>query len=488
MLLEVAGIAKIFGTPMESLPQELSFEMGFGDSGMFFSSEMKNQTLGQYLNKINNDKTIKNTSTGIAAIKSAIENIFLDIKSLVESYNKNKTFIELFVSQLGANIKNDIEAIVNAITSTVKSFDTISIDVAKFDKKYSNLMNAINKTVKVFAAIDNMHKNYDQTMGQYLNGNEEFKGLQIVVEACRNAISTLYDYSGTETPTLQFGTPFAKWVSEVDSEVNINNLTRQLTNFNSTVRQLVEIVAYSDETGMGGYNVMITGLDGLITKIATIPKEDNFKTHVELLERYVTAINKIDLSRIISLNNLGITLNTLATKMGNLDKLTESLANKLAIVLNRLIAELKLAEKTINNAKKLQEKRHELIKKATDEVKSIMNQKMLVEIKQVQDETFASDEGESGYSSESGGNGGSPQGGSTGGIDNGGGTSIGESYMGDESSTPAVNIKTNDKFAPKGNKGGNTGGGNNGSQMSSGAIEEAILRALRRAHSQKLIN
>ena len=485
MLLEVAGIAKIFGTPMESLPQELTFEMGFGGSGMFFSSEMKNQTLGQYLNKINNDKTIKNTSAGITAIKSAIENIFLDIKSLVESYNKNKTFIELFVNQLGTNIKNDIKDIVNAITLTVQTFDTISIDVAEFDKKYSNLMNAINKTVKVFAAIDDMHKNYDQTMGQYLNGNEEFKGLQIVVEACRNAISTLYDYTGTETPTLQFGTPFAKWVSEVDSEVNINDLTRQLTNFNSTVRQLVEIVAYSDETGMGGYNVMITGLDGLITKIATIPKEDNFKTHVELLERYVKAINKIDLSRIISLNNLGITLNTLATKMGNLDKLTESLANKLAVVLNRLVAELKHAEKTIDNAKKLQEKRHELIKKATDEVKSIMNQKMLVEIKQVQDETFASDEGESGYSSESGGNGGSPQGGSTGGIDNGGGTSIGESYMGDESSTPAVNIKTNDKFAPKGNRGGNTGGGNNGSQMTSGAIEEAILRALRRARLAK---
>ena len=486
MLLEVAGIAKIFGTPLESLPQELTFEMGFGGSGMFFSSEMKNLTLGQYLNKINNDKTIKNTSAGITAIKSAIESIFLDIKSLVESYNKNKTFIELFVNQsIGTNIKNDIEAIVNAITSTVKSFDTISIDVVKFDEKYSNLMNAINKTIEVFAAIDNMHKNYDQIMGQYLNGNEEFKGLQIVVEACRKAISTLYDYTGTETPTLQFGTPFAKWVSEVDSEVNINDLTRQLNNFNSTVRQLVEIAEYSDETGIGGYNIMITGLDGLITKIATIPKEDNFKTHVELLERYVKAINKIDLSRIISLNNLGITLNTLATKMGNLDKLTESLANKLAVVLNRLVAELKHAEKTIDNAKKLQEKRHKLIKEATDEVKSIMNQKMLVEIKQVQDETFASDEGESGYSSESGSNGGSPQGGSTGGIDNGGGTSVGESYMDDKSSTPAVNIKTNDKFAPKGNKGGNVDRGNNGSQMTSGAIEEAILRALRRARLAK---
>lgn len=486
MLLEVAGIAKIFGTPLESLPQELTFEMGFDGSGMFFSSEMKNLTLGQYLNKITNDKTIKNTSAGITAIKSAIESIFLDIKSLVESYNKNKTFIELFVNQsIGTNIKNDIEAIVNAITSTVKSFDTISIDVAKFDEKYSNLMNAINKTIEVFAAIDNMHKNYDQIMGQYINGNEEFKGLQIVVEACRKAISTLYDYTGTETPTLQFGTPFAKWVSEVDSEVNINDLTRQLNNFNSTVRQLVEIAEYSDETGIGGYNIMITGLDGLITKIATIPKEDNFKTHVELLERYVKAINKIDLSRIISLNNLGITLNTLATKMGNLDKLTESLANKLAIVLNRLVAELKHAEKTIDNAKKLQEKRHKLIKEATDEVKSIMNQKMLVEIKQVQDETFASDEGESGYSSESGSNGGSPQGGSTGGIDNGGGTSVGESYMDDLSSTPAVNIKTNDKFAPKGNKGGNVDRGNNGSQMTSGAIEEAILRALRRARLAK---
>ena len=114
-----------------------------------------------------------------------------------------------------------------------------------------------------------------------------------------------------------------------------------------------------------------------------------------------------------------------------------------------------------------------------------MNQRMLVEIKQVQDGTVASDKGESGYSSESGGNGGSPQGGSAGGIDNGGGTSVGESYMGDESSKPAVNMKTNDEFTPKRNRGGNTGGGNNGSQMTSGAIEEAILRALRRARLAK---
>lgn len=406
--------------------------------------------------------------------------------------DKGKPILRLMANKFDYNtVKTNIENVLLAVVTPLHDVinnDNVNDVFTKDDEKFSNLINVINNTIKVFTAIGNMHKTYDQIMGQYLNGNEEFKGLQIIVEACRNAISTLYDYTGTETPTLQFGTPFAKWVSEVDSEVNINNLTRQLNNFNSTVRQLVEIVAYSDETGMGGYNVMITGLDGLITKIATIPKEDNFKTHVELLERYVKAINKIDLSRIISLNNLGITLNTLATKMGNLDKLTESLANKLAIVLNRLVAELKHAEKTIDNAKKLQEKRHELIKKATNEVKSIMNQKMLVEIKQVQDETFASDEGESGYSSESGGNGGSPKGGSTGGIDNGGGINTTESYMGDESSKPAVNIKTNDKFTPQRNKGGNTGGGNNGSQMSSGAIEEAILRALRRAHSQKLIN
>jgi len=655
MLLEVAGIAKVFGTPIETLPQVLTVSSGFNESGMFFSAEMKNQTLGQYLKKITDDKTIENTSAGITAMTSAIENIFLDTKSLVEFYNKNKTLIESFISQsMYTSIKNGMEAmvntmssvatvlakfnteynkiqdkdkirdfayivfptfsnssirimsvvfnlaknwdkfnkqlptqtmtekftamkefvkaathsydflkeaeviifinqsstnikrinlltdeleslskglrtiftnvsrlnknyelneksinwlinpyiansnngdkkldetitnIINAMASTVKAFDTISIDITEFDAKYFKLMNAIKKTSEVFIAIDNMHKTYDQTIAQYLNGNEEFKGLQIVVEACRSAISTLYDYAGTETPTTQFGTPFAKWVSEVDSKVNINDLTRQLNNFNSTVRQLVEIIDYSDETGMSGYNIIVTGLDGLITKIATIPKEDNFKTHVELLERYVKAINKIDLSKIISLNNLGVTLNTLATKMGNLDKLTEALADKLSTVLDKLVAELKHAEKTIKDADTLQKRRHELIKKATDEVKSIMNQKMLVEIKQVQDETSASEEGGGGGSSESGESG-SQQGGTTGGSDNTGGTTTGttESPTKDKPSKPAVTLKTDSKSAPQGNNNGGGGGGHNSSQMSSTAIEEAILRALRRARLAK---
>ena len=66
--------------------------------------------------------------------------------------------------------------------------------------------------------------------------------------------------------------------------------------------------------------------------------------------------------------------------MGNLDKLTEAIANKLSGVLEKLVQRLVHAEQTIVKADEIQKRRHELIQKSVKEVSELMKQPMTIEV------------------------------------------------------------------------------------------------------------
>lgn len=54
------------------------------------------------------------------------------------------------------------------------------------------------------------------------------------------------------------------------------------------------------------------------------------------------------------MTNLITALDQMARRLGGLDKLTNTLANKLAVVLDKLVRELKISAKTINQADEMQ--------------------------------------------------------------------------------------------------------------------------------------
>lgn len=304
---------------------------------------------------------------------------------------------------------------------------------------------------------------------------EKLVAIKDSLTASMNEIASIYKLISDPMPGLSQTADS----SSTNQNMDIKDLAEKLDNFSTSVKQLVDIINYSDETGIEGYNIIMTGLDGIISKIAVLPKEDNFKKNVTQLEKYVNAVNRVDLSKIIALNNLGSTLNILATKMGNLDKLTETLATQIATVLDKLVKELKHAEETIKKADVLQKRRHELINKATKEVKSIMNQKMLVEIKQVQDET--------GIDSGSSGSGSSNQGGSSTNAQHTGGVTDNGSQItptNDENGTKGPNDKrvtltSTSKSETSPNRSTYSGINSVGSGISEDNIYNAIMRALR---------
>ena len=75
-------------------------------------------------------------------------------------------------------------------------------------------------------------------------------------------------------------------------------------------------------------------------------------------------------------------MNQLSSRLGNLDNLTDAIANRLSMVLHELVDQLMKADQSIKNAHKLQEKRKELINEAPRKVEQLMGKTMKVEIYQ----------------------------------------------------------------------------------------------------------
>ena len=73
-------------------------------------------------------------------------------------------------------------------------------------------------------------------------------------------------------------------------------------------------------------------------------------------------------------------MNELATKLGTLDKFTETLNNKIAVTLSNLARQIKVSGDIINKADTLQKQRHKAIKESIKEIQEIMDQKLIVEV------------------------------------------------------------------------------------------------------------
>ena len=81
----------------------------------------------------------------------------------------------------------------------------------------------------------------------------------------------------------------------------------------------------------------------------------------------------------------------MASRLGGLDKLTNALANKLAVVLDKLVRELQISAKTIDKADQMQKKRHEAIKESITKISTLLNKPVEVNVKQVQQDPMGED-------------------------------------------------------------------------------------------------
>lgn len=133
------------------------------------------------------------------------------------------------------------------------------------------------------------------------------------------------------------------------------------------------------------YDNVINAVKGINVEISKVKNTSQFRTETQDVSKFTRSINTLDVSKAQTMTNLVTALDQMTRRLGGLDKLTNTLANKLAVVLDKLVRELKISAKTINQADEMQKKRHAAIKDSISKISTLLNKPVEVNVKQVQD-------------------------------------------------------------------------------------------------------
>ena len=182
-----------------------------------------------------------------------------------------------------------------------------------------------------------------------------------------------------------------KGISETFVYLNTKNLSKNILMFGpmmedyyNGMKMLFEVYDKAPKD-TSKYDNVINAVKGINVEISKVKNTSQFRTETQDVSKFTRSINTLDVSRAQTMTNLITALDQMARRLGGLDKLTNTLANKLAVVLDKLVRELKISAKTINQADEMQKKRHAAIKDSISKISTLLNKPVEVNVKQVQD-------------------------------------------------------------------------------------------------------
>ena len=182
-----------------------------------------------------------------------------------------------------------------------------------------------------------------------------------------------------------------KGISETFVYLNTRNLSKNILMFGpmmedyySGMKMLFDVYDEAPKD-TSKYDNVINAVKGINVEISKVKNTSQFRIETQDVSKFTRSINTLDVAKAQTMTNLITALDQMARRLGGLDKLTNTLANKLAVVLDKLVRELKISAKTINQADEMQKKRHAAIKDSISKISTLLNKPVEVNVKQVQD-------------------------------------------------------------------------------------------------------
>lgn len=180
-------------------------------------------------------------------------------------------------------------------------------------------------------------------------------------------------------------------ISEIFVYLNTKNLSKNILMFGpmmedyySGMKMLFDVYDEAPKD-TSKYDNVVNAVKGINVEISKVKNTSQFGTATQDVSKFIRSINTLDVAKAQTMTNLITALDQMARRLGGLDKLTNTLANKLAVVLDKLVRELKISARTINQADEMQKKRHAAIKDSISKISTLLNKPVEVNVKQVQD-------------------------------------------------------------------------------------------------------
>lgn len=303
------------------------------------------------LNSYIKNKNMKTIVTNISNLTNQLVEIIKKVSAFGKIYEENTKQIETFVN---GNVAESIKNIAGVIKEIIDQFIE-----TEFQEKLINITQYYEIYQKHISSLS-LINTLAQKLIEVANNNEKVKDLK---------------FDNLSTAITNFKTSLESF-EEID--VNLSSKISEISTFIETIDSIKNILTFTDKV-----NTLKDGILNLNQIYKQVDSKKNIKQHVEDLKKYVNTINSIQLNKISTLKEFVDSLNALSDRLGNLDELTNAIANNLSSVLYELVQQLAKADVSINNAHELQEKRKKLIEDSIKNIQEIMGQHMIVEISQV---------------------------------------------------------------------------------------------------------
>lgn len=302
----------------------------------------KDETLTEDQDKVNA------VITSVQNMSNAVNNISKTIKDMVTNLNG---------IYWGGGAKGGIISaegkLKHFIHTMINLFSEESIKNFELDKDLKDTLDWTNKYIS--SMLDTISKNIET-----INTEDVFSNLQDGLNKINCAVSAviLTTQRGVDLTVGDWKTDYLNKIVDV-------------------VKKSEEII---DEDRFTQLAKGITELDQAINQIKY---SMNFTHQAEDLNNYVEHINSLDVGKMQTFTNMVQALNQLSMRLGDLDHVSDVLANKVSVVLSELTNQIAHAEMTIDNSQKLQSERAKTVDQKIQAIKSIMSQQFVVGVKQI---------------------------------------------------------------------------------------------------------
>ena len=379
----LTGIDKLFSSVVASIKGMLDMKLtqdqfnALGDQVYKVFSALPNAIVKSCFDeKTNKIKTIYEDISWTEDVKEAFnnygdvikicDNSYTNILKLLSKFDKN---IDMGV--LGRSIARMIATIPHAFTSAYNNNKVIISNtdtVNQISEAFEMFNDAINRMARVYNKILGLKKKI--TVDDKLS----FEGS---IDAINKGIDKMFESIAS--------------INKIDDDKNNNLMNILLNDFQGAMIQynmgMSELFDVYDKApkDTSKYDNVINAVKGINVEISKVKNTSQFRTETQDVSKFIRSINTLDVAKAQTMTNLITALDQMARRLGGLDKLTNTLANKLAVVLDKLVRELKISAKTINQADEMQKKRHAAIKDSISKISTLLNKPVEVNVKQVQD-------------------------------------------------------------------------------------------------------
>lgn len=315
-----------------------------------------------------------------------------DLNLCVTNISALIAFIDTIISHQFLMAENNIDDIISNVSHQIDKYVSIKSSI---DTMISRFIENDNK--RYLKAIDNIKGFNNRIIDVYNNINELSNKLSSTTNINTEDTNTRVDLISTFINRMIDNANSFNTLMDIKPTQDIDNsmlsyMINGITRYNGVILRF-------DNNNAINLEHSLSSLNSIFNEDADDKSVRNFINKADSIDKYVSTINSIQISKFDTLRKLVHELNILSSKMGNLDNLTTAIGDKLYAVLENLVNSLNNSSEVISKAENIQETRHAKIKEAMNEIRSIMNQELIVKVSS--DTTEQLDDNQQGINSSS---------------------------------------------------------------------------------------